>query len=577
MAIKTQGTQLYFVRPGTLDVVNVGCITAIENVGAPIQPRDVTPVESEWESSEPGMFSLGQIDLEIRFDPATSGHTDVLQMYEGRVTANFAIGLGDGASPPQIDDDGEFVGVGGRSFLAFRGWIMDVPFSFPLNENLPAAVSIMQVPSLVPGVLGVGLLPAEAGIPCASDADYDGGEAFPSEVSVVLGSGVGWVAIEYLPATRPDKFEVWLGGQLVFDSGYVGDVTWQNDLNAALANRGLPPEVIRQRVGTGGSADWPDPAERERGYFYKGTADTVATVRVYAPLPGTAWVFRLGCPDPHEYVVITESGAWTPPEGVTRGDVLVVGAGGGGGARQGGGGGGGRVIFEQGVTFEPGEPIPVTVGDGGIGVVDSRGEKGGDTTFGDIVAEGGGYGGGRSDPLHRAGGDGGSGGGASSENPIFAPGGAASVGPGDGHDGGSTSSNAGGGGGGAGQPGQPGGGLNGPGGGGGNGADLSAYFGIDFNAVFGFTVGEHGWFGAGGGGSAATRQWPSGMGRGGFGGGGDGDGATTATPGKPAKPRTGGGGGGGAEFGGGGRGSDGVIVVRWLPLPPEPDQEDVLL
>lgn len=36
---------------------------------------------------------------------------------------------------------------------------MDVPFSVPLNENLPAAVSIMQVPSLVPGVLGVGFLP----------------------------------------------------------------------------------------------------------------------------------------------------------------------------------------------------------------------------------------------------------------------------------------------------------------------------------------------------------------------------------------------------------------------------------
>src|SRR5690554_1071343 len=372
------------------------------------------------------MFSLGQIDLEIRFDPATSGHTDVLQMYEGRVTANFAIGLGDGASPPQIDDDGEFVGVGGRSFLAFRGWIMDVPFSFPLNENVPVAVSIMQVPSLVPGVLGVGLLPAEAGIPCASDSEYDGGEAFPSEVSVVLGSGVGWVAIEYLPSTRPDKFEVWLGGQLVFDSGYVGDVTWQNDLNAALANRGLPPEVIRQRVGTGTSvsSSWPDPAERERGYFYKGTADSVATVRVYAPLPGTAWAFRLGCPDPHEYVVLTEVGAgeWTPPEGVTSVDVLLV-AGGGGGAggragtaQPGGGGGAGGVLTAQGVDVAPGLPIGYRVGAGGLGGPGSPsaptapGEQGQNTTFGGLEAIGGGGGG-------ATGGDGGSGGGSNSASP----------------------------------------------------------------------------------------------------------------------------------------------------------------
>lgn len=152
MAIKTQGTQLYFVYPSALHIVTVGCVTSIENVGAPVQPRDVTPVESEQEASEPGMFSPGQIDMTVLFDPSTSGHVDVYTLYKAREIVNFAIGLGDGTEGPQIDGDGEFVGVAGRSFLTFRGWIMDVPFSFPLNENVPATVSIMRVPGLTPGV-----------------------------------------------------------------------------------------------------------------------------------------------------------------------------------------------------------------------------------------------------------------------------------------------------------------------------------------------------------------------------------------------------------------------------------------
>ena len=152
MAIKTQGTQLYFVYPSALHIVTVGCVTSIENVGAPVQPRDITPVESEQEASEPGMFSPGQIDLTVNFDPATSGHVDVYTLYKARELVNFAIGLGDGTAPPQIDGEGEFVAVPARSFLAFRGWIMDVPLSFPLNENVPATVSIMRVPGLTPGV-----------------------------------------------------------------------------------------------------------------------------------------------------------------------------------------------------------------------------------------------------------------------------------------------------------------------------------------------------------------------------------------------------------------------------------------
>jgi hypothetical protein len=75
-------------------------------------------------------------------------------------------------------------------------------------------------------------------------------------------------------------------------------------------------------------------------------------------------------------------------------DVLLVGGGGGGGTRHGGGGGGGGVLEAPGRTVAAGAN-PVVVGEGGVGMTDSTdGANGEDSTFLDLVARGGGRGGG---------------------------------------------------------------------------------------------------------------------------------------------------------------------------------------
>lgn len=92
-----------------------------------------------------------------------------------------------------------------------------------------------------------------------------------------------------------------------------------------------------------------------------------------------------------------EDGFFKVPEGVTQIDVLVVAGGGGGGVgrdRKGGGGGGaGGVVFEQSVSVNSGNIIPISVGQGGRGGLDNdtSGENGGDSSFGTFVeADGGG-------------------------------------------------------------------------------------------------------------------------------------------------------------------------------------------
>ena len=93
--------------------------------------------------------------------------------------------------------------------------------------------------------------------------------------------------------------------------------------------------------------------------------------------------------------------------------VLVVGGGGGGGHRAGGGGGAGGVVFKS-ITLEAGTDVTVIVGTGGSGGNTNSGGagKGGDSSFGPVVATGGGGG---MNPLgvlelRWTGGDGGSGG-----------------------------------------------------------------------------------------------------------------------------------------------------------------------
>jgi uncharacterized repeat protein (TIGR02543 family) len=102
---------------------------------------------------------------------------------------------------------------------------------------------------------------------------------------------------------------------------------------------------------------------------------------------------------------------WTVPSGITSVEYLVVGGGGAGGfgydTGPGGGGGAGGLLTGKIITT-PGETINVSVGAGGLGNNNSFGQNGGNSRFGDLIANGGG-GGGRS---RSSGQDGASGGGA---------------------------------------------------------------------------------------------------------------------------------------------------------------------
>lgn len=120
-------------------------------------------------------------------------------------------------------------------------------------------------------------------IPCGASGSYTGGEAYPTIQNITLGSATGTVYLDFNAYTVPDKFIVEFDGVEVINTGYRGSTSEQNTLNNALTALGEPTETI---AGPGAGIV----------SFNKTTATTTATVKVYAPIPGTGWTFTLSCP-----------------------------------------------------------------------------------------------------------------------------------------------------------------------------------------------------------------------------------------------------------------------------------------
>ena len=119
--------------------------------------------------------------------------------------------------------------------------------------------------------------------PCGAGTSFQGGVSFPSVQNVTLGSDIGIVTFNFDAYGVPDKFIVEFDGVEVINTGYRGNTSQQVYLNNALAALGLPPEnIISPPSGTAS--------------FNKNTATTTATVKVYAPISGTGWIFNLNCP-----------------------------------------------------------------------------------------------------------------------------------------------------------------------------------------------------------------------------------------------------------------------------------------
>ena len=132
-----------------------------------------------------------------------------------------------------------------------------------------------------------GSAPVPPFVPCLpfSMSTAGSGEAFPHVTKFQLGSSKGTCSFSVNSFNVPDKYQVYISGALVLDTGYRGATAYQSALNNALSDRGLPPETIHSP----GNATFT---------FLKNTTYPYAEVWTYSPLAPTNWNFSASCPVP---------------------------------------------------------------------------------------------------------------------------------------------------------------------------------------------------------------------------------------------------------------------------------------
>lgn len=152
MAVKTQGSDLYFVDPDDNSVTKVGCVTQISGINAARDQIEVTCLDSSARIYEAGLASPGTATFGINFDPQDSSHIRVHELYVSGEKVNWALGWSDGTADPTADSDGEVEAESSRSWIVFNGYVSDFPFDVNLNAVVQSNVSIQvsDFPVVIP-------------------------------------------------------------------------------------------------------------------------------------------------------------------------------------------------------------------------------------------------------------------------------------------------------------------------------------------------------------------------------------------------------------------------------------------
>jgi hypothetical protein len=159
-------------------------------------------------------------------------------------------------------------------------------------------------------------------IPCGTPTQYSGGISYPTTQSINLGIDTGLVTLNFDAISVPDRFIVEWDGGVVIDTGYRGNSSYsfgganRSSFNSSLTGQIDPITLIAYPDFT----NFPDDGYPLIVGLGSGTASfnknlaspTSATVKVYAPMSGTAWNFTLGCPvEPTTTTTTTSSSTTT--------------------------------------------------------------------------------------------------------------------------------------------------------------------------------------------------------------------------------------------------------------------------
>lgn len=142
MAVKTQGTELFFIDPYDYSVVKVGCPTSFSGLDSTLDQLETTCLDSDAREYEAGMPTPGTANFTINADPSDPSHVRLHQLYKAGVKLNWALGWNESKTAPTTDSDGEFDLSADRSWIVFNGFVNSFPFDFALSSVVTSNIGV---------------------------------------------------------------------------------------------------------------------------------------------------------------------------------------------------------------------------------------------------------------------------------------------------------------------------------------------------------------------------------------------------------------------------------------------------
>ena len=164
MSVKTQGTVFFALDPITGELLDIGCVTAIDGIDTTIEQIETTCLNALVRTYEAGLATPGTATFTIYTDPQDPNHVRLHQIKVAGKTLHWAVGFrqtvnGEPVVPGDIptveqDSSGDYVFVlpETRAWIAFEGYMSAFPFSFAQNSVVQSNVSIQVSgePQLIP-------------------------------------------------------------------------------------------------------------------------------------------------------------------------------------------------------------------------------------------------------------------------------------------------------------------------------------------------------------------------------------------------------------------------------------------
>ena len=142
MAIKTQGTNLFFVSSAAVKTLT--CPTGITGLGGARDQIETTCLENTDDKTYlAGLGNPGQVSVPFVFDPSAADQKLLYALHDSGEIINWLVGFSDGTAVPTIVS-GVLTMASTRSAAQFSAFVSDVNIDVATNEIVRGTLTLQR-------------------------------------------------------------------------------------------------------------------------------------------------------------------------------------------------------------------------------------------------------------------------------------------------------------------------------------------------------------------------------------------------------------------------------------------------